>query len=216
MFESHGGTFKIEIQLVIDEHEVSGFTVFDASENRQNDPNIIEIVTSGPLILKEHGGQVEKSRIIGQITANGNASYQIQSPKKYDYPTGKEGDCLAQANILLRRLETINGQQAISDSLSVDLYIKRKIINVFKSSFKSYNAWLLNIGSSIGLSFLVTLGAHFFGTDLALLIPAFIGTFILSLALVAVLYSWLIRDRMIKKRLQNTDISNQFKRRNVK
>jgi hypothetical protein len=213
-FSSHGGSLKVSIPLVVDEHEVTGVTVFAVkSDNKENSFATVQIIASGPLILKEKGGREEKSQITETIAVSGNDSFQIQSPEKYDYPSGKEGDCLAQANILFRKIDRIDGQEVASDSLSVDLYIKRKLINVLKSAWKSINMWLANIASSAAVTSLVAIAAYLFGSDLASLVPHFLTSFILLSAIISVLYSWYVRGRIIRKRLECNNMYQQLKER---
>jgi hypothetical protein len=212
-FSSHAGSLEVSIPLIINEYEITGVTVFaNKTDSSANSSATVKIVAGGPLVLKEAGGLEEKSQIIKVISVPGNDSFQIQSPKKYDYPSGKEGDCLAQANVCLRKIETIEKQEIATDSLSIDLYIKRKLVNVYKSMWTSLNG-LTNIGSSAVITALIAIFAYFVGQDLASLIPYFVITFLLLLAIVSVAYSWIVRDRVIRKRLEDNFMFQQLKER---
>jgi hypothetical protein len=215
-FFSHNGELKLNIPLIFDEHESTGITVFALSSGPSNNHSFVtvQISASGPLVLKEVGNEKEHQQIKKNIATQGNDAFHIQTPTSYKFPSGKEGDCLAQANILLRKLEMINGQEVASDSLSIDLYIKRKLVNVLKSTWKSLNGWILNIGSSalitVVMSSFVT---YFFGKGLAELFPSLVVMFVSIAFVISVIYSWYIRDTIIKKRLNCNNMYLELMRR---
>lgn len=213
-FVSYGGSLKVKMPLVINEHEVTGVTVFTLEDNDENkSPATVRIIASGPVVLKETGGREEKNQITTTVQVPGNSSFQIQSHRKYDYPSGKGGDCLAQANITFRRLYTIGNMEIVSDSLSIDLYIKRKFINAIKSTWTGLNIWLASLGGSIVISSLTVVVDYFFGGHLASLIPYFLVIFISFLALTSVFYSWYVRDKIIRSRLDSNYYYQQLKER---
>src|SRR3989304_4220117 len=128
-FFSHRNMLRLNIPLIIDEYEITGITVFAESPETDLDPWVtIQISTSGPVILKETGSGNEAKEIKKKVKAGGNDSFHIQSPKVYEYPSGKEGECYAQANILVRKMDKVNGVEVPVDSLSIDLYVRRKLI----------------------------------------------------------------------------------------
>lgn len=212
-FISHAEELRLNMPLVIDEHEATGATIYALKQNPTNvSPAIVQISAAGPLILKEIGNDAEKKSIRTNIRVPGNDSFHIQSPREYEYPSGKEGDCLAQANILVRKLDVTGNTEFSLDSLSIDLYIKRKLINVFKSTWKSVNGWAVNIGSSAVITSLIALSTYFFGKDVASLIPYLITIFVFFSLSISVTYSWYVRDKIIRKRLLSNDAYQKLMR----
>ena len=203
IFTSYGGALKLNIPLVIDEHENTGITVTAVRSNSDKEPlTTVQISTSGALVLKDNGAEKEANQIKKKIAVGGNDSFHIQTPITYEYPSGTEGECVAQANILLRKLDMIESEEVPSDSLSVDLYIRRKLLNVFKAMWKTANGLIVNLGSSAVITSLVVILTFFLGKDLAGLIPEFLSVFVVSVLAVSFLYSWYTRDKLIRKRLE--------------
>ncbi len=209
---SNDGSFALELPLVIDEYDATGITIFtNPSNSNDKTPMLVQISALGPLILKEAGNDKEHMQIKRRI--NGSDSLHIQSPKEYDYPSGKEGDCLAQANILVRNLKVENNEEMSCDSLSIDLYIRRELINALKATWKSVNGWLVNIGSSAAITALVALATFWLGSNIASLIPYLATIFILLVFTSSVLYSWYTRDALIKRRLESNNKYQELKGR---
>src|SRR4030042_92295 len=111
VLESYGKSMKLQTPLVFDEHYPTTLTVF----TEQVTPNIntaqIRISVEGPLIIKDDTSDDEKKNLTKQLFIPGNGSFHVQSPREYDYPSGLEGDCCAQASICVTKIETIGGNE---------------------------------------------------------------------------------------------------------
>ena len=76
-FISHGGTLKISLPLVVDEHEVTGVTVSSTEQNSGGkSPILVQISTSGPLVLKETGSGEERK----QMSSSRVISLRLRTP----------------------------------------------------------------------------------------------------------------------------------------
>jgi hypothetical protein len=215
-FTSYAGSLKLNLPFVIDEHENTGVTVTAVrSAGDANRAALVQISTSGALVLKETGDGAVTSQIKKKIVLGGNDSLHIQTPETYDYPQGTEGECVAQANILLRKLDIIDDEEVPSDSLSIDLYISRKLTNVIRATWKSANGIATNLGSSAFITALVAIATFYMRKDVASLIPYFAVTFLMVLLLSSVGYSWYTRDKLIRKRLECNNMYIKLKRRAI-
>jgi hypothetical protein len=196
-FVSNGGGLKVIMPLVLEEHENTHIVVYNL--DKKTDLNF-QILTTGALVLQKNDEEVKQLR--GKIAKNGNNSIPLQSPSKQsDYPSGTEGECVAQVNICLTKFEIFNNEEVASDSLSVDLYIRRKLINVFTAKWKSQNGLLTNIGSSAIVTSLVAVATFFIGSNLASLIPYFATLFVAFALLFSIVHSWYTRNELLKTRL---------------
>jgi hypothetical protein len=205
---------RLNIPLVINEHDATNITVFVNETNSSSNPFAsVQVSTCGPLVIRETGSENERHEITKNIAVGGNDAFHIQSPKDYRYPSGKEGDCLAQANILLRKLDRIQNQTVTLDSLSIDLYIKRKIINVLKTTWKSATGWATNLVGSAIITSLVTVATYLFGQSIASLVPHLAVLFVSMSLLISVLYSWWVRDKTIRVRLESNSMFKDLRGR---
>jgi hypothetical protein len=194
-FLSNGGYLKVNLPLVLDEHENTHITVYNLDKTA--DLNL-KILTTGALVLQKNDPEIRD-----KIAKNGNDSFSIHSPAKYEYPSGTEGECVAQVNICFTKLEIISEEEVASDSLSVDLYIRRKLLNVFTAIWKSANGLLANIGSSAIFTSIVAIATFFMGSNLATLVPDFATLFIAFALLFSVVHSWNTRNKFLKARLDS-------------
>ncbi|MGD0450409.1 MAG: hypothetical protein ABSA79_05045 [Candidatus Bathyarchaeia archaeon] len=197
-FVSYGRSLKVNMPLVIDEHENTHITVYNLDDKADLS---LKIQTTGALVLQYNNAETNHIDD-GKIAKKGNNSYPIQSPVNCEYPSGTEGECVAQVNICFTKIEKLLGEEVPSDSLSVDLYIRRKLLNVFTAMWKSANGFLTNIGSSAIITALVAVATFFIGSSLASLIPEFATLFIAFALFFSLGRSWYTRDKFLKKRLE--------------
>jgi hypothetical protein len=202
LFDSGNNALKLRSPIVIDEHEMTGLTVSTIqSQFDADNVTTIEISTSGPLVLKETGSAEEKFNLKKTLSVPGNDSIHIQSPRNYDYPPGKEGECCAQANLLLRKYEKFDDRELPCDSLSIDILVRRKFLNVFKAVWTSADGIAVNLGSSAFITALVALLTPLLGPNTGQITPQVAVVFVFLALAISVLYSWYTVERIISKRL---------------
>jgi len=202
-FTSYGNSMKLLTPLVFDEHYPTSLTVFTQKIADNEDTAKISISVEGPLIIKDVASGSETRNLMKLLTIPGNDSFHVQSPKDYEYPSGLEGDCCAQASICVKKIETINGNEVQSDSRPVDVMIRRRLINAFKALWLSVENAAKFLATSIVFTYLTTtlgplIGVRFGQNYIELAI-----TFAFFALLTSLLYSWYTVDKKISERLEN-------------
>lgn len=196
-FPSEGDSFKLVSPLVVDEHQETSITLFVQSEENQRDSHrTLQITASDPLTLRDGGtwcGEVNRRIAIG-----GNDSLQIKTKTDYNPPSGMEGECVVQGNITARNVDE---DGVILDSIGLDVLVRRKIVNVFKSVWKSSGEIAKFIATSITAALIAGAISMVVGGDISQIVLASLGVAIVVALLVSFLYSWSTRARFINKRL---------------
>lgn len=203
-FSSYQHKLKIRVPLVLDEHQITYISIFALEPEGVTSQSLcrVQISASGPLILKETGVGDELHQIVREIFVPGNDTLHIQSPHEYDYPSGMEGNCVAQSNLIARKLDRAGNREYVSDSVSVTMYIRRSLINVFKAIWSSANGIAKNLGGSVLITSFIAVLVHLFGQDVASLVPHLLGLFVFLILFVSFLNSWKTRNNYINERLQ--------------
>lgn len=203
IFESYGNSMKLLTPLVFDEHYPTSLTVFTQKVTPDEGTAKISISVEGPLIIKDVVSGAETRNLTEQLTVPGNSSFHVQSPREYDYPSGLEGDCCAQASICVKKVETINGNEVQCDSRPVDVMIRRRLLNAFKAVWLSLENVAKFLGTSLVFTYLTTVLGPFVGVRLGENYLALAVTFIFFALTTSLLYSWYTVDQKINERLEN-------------
>jgi hypothetical protein len=201
-------TFTLKVPLILNENEPIPATVVD-NESFTDQYVAFKISTQGPLEVTDNAESPKKTLFI-YVEKLKCGSFHLQTPAKYQYPPGKQGDCLAQASIIVTKVKKLDGRETSMDSLTVSLYIKRKFVNSFVSSWKSTNAWLKRSVVPLFALVIIPVTTYIYGLDFGKIVPEIAFIITLLLVPIPVFYSWLIRDRVISKWIHANSVYSQI------
>ena len=196
-FPSERGSFTLVAPLVVDEHQETSITVFvHGKETQEGSHRRIQITASDPLILRD-GGTWCRS-LNRRIVVRGNDTLRIKTKPDYSPPSGMEGECVVQGNITARNVDE---EGVIHDSIGLDVLVRRKIVNVFTSVWKSSGRIAEFATTSVAAALVAGLISMFLGRNISEIVLASLGVAIVAALLISFLYSWFTRERFVNKRL---------------
>lgn len=197
-FPSEGNSFKLVAPLVVDEHQVTSVTVINCRKGNLEDSQArIQITSSDPLSLTD--GRVRSRTLDRRIAEGGNDTLRIKTKPDYSPPSGMEGDCVVQGNITAR---SVDERGVILDSIGLDILVRRKIISVFTSVWKTSGEIAKFVTTSAATGFIAALISMILGRNVSEMITVFFGAAIVMSLLTSFLYSWSTREKFISNRLK--------------
>lgn len=191
--------FKVNMPLVLDEHQSTNITVstVPTQVRSSNQTCKFEVTAADPLQIRN--SKAWSNTFATEISVPGSNTMHLRTKPKYKPPLGIEGECVVQAAIAARR---IDDEGVVSDSLGCDLFVARRFGNVVRSVWQSTEGLAKNLGGSAVITAITALVGYLVGIELAELLVPVIIMFVVAALLVSVLISWRRRETFINYRLR--------------